>query len=278
MISIAHIVNPVVVPASSDLYRAQPITFESMRRARSRIEHSPLVRVSLLSAQYPEDRPQVPGDFRMTPDLDRSILDRYPGIDHRKLPLVEDILQRLYADSDADYFIYTNVDIGLSENFYNRVAEIIEEGYDAFSITRRTIPDHFSSVDQLPQIYLEKGLKHPGWDCFVFRRNLVPSFRHGDLCLGVPPVGRVMLCNCQRFASRFHLFDDEHVTFHIGNDGEWKGKRSEVQIMNTRNGLEIIRSLVRSSTDPEDRAQLSQHAEMVAENLRRITNENPPGV
>ncbi len=274
MISLAHIVNPVVVPESSDLYTAQPITFESMRRARSRVEHSPLVRVSLFSAQYAEDRPQVPDDFHVTPDLDRSILDRYPGIDQRKLPLVEDILQRLYAGSEADYFIYTNVDIVLSKNFYVRVGEIIAQGYDAFSITRRTIPAHFSSIDKLPQIYLEKGLAHPGWDCFVFRRELVPDFRHDDICLGVPPVGRVMLCNCLRFASRFRLFTSEQVTFHIGNDGEWKGKHSEVQIMNTRNALKIIKALQESATDMACRDQLNQHAEKVAGNLHRITKEH----
>jgi len=34
MLKIAHIVNPVKVDISSDLYFAQPITFETMRTAR----------------------------------------------------------------------------------------------------------------------------------------------------------------------------------------------------------------------------------------------------
>jgi len=34
MIKIAHMVNPVLVKASSDLHIAQPITFESMRIAQ----------------------------------------------------------------------------------------------------------------------------------------------------------------------------------------------------------------------------------------------------
>ncbi len=57
----------------------------------------------------------------------------------RKLPLIKDILGRLYDASDAEYFIYTNVNIGLMPNFYVAVNAIIESGYDAFVINRRTI-------------------------------------------------------------------------------------------------------------------------------------------
>ena len=35
MRKIAHIINPVVVSKSSDLYKAQPITFETMKLAKN---------------------------------------------------------------------------------------------------------------------------------------------------------------------------------------------------------------------------------------------------
>ena len=73
MHTIAHIINPVIVDQESDLFVAQPITFETIKAtlefARDQVE------VTLYSTQYPEDHPLVPADFQTTPDLDRSILD-----------------------------------------------------------------------------------------------------------------------------------------------------------------------------------------------------------
>ena len=69
MRKLAHIVNPVVVGPSSDLFFAQPITFESMKAARHSAAGS--VEVELLTTQYAEDRAIVPDGFRTTPDLER---------------------------------------------------------------------------------------------------------------------------------------------------------------------------------------------------------------
>src|SRR5712692_535207 len=111
MIKLAHLVNPVIVPPTSDLYVAQPITFESMRVAREFARDQ--VQVTLLSAQFPEDCAMVPPFFHGTRDLNRSILDLRNFRVCRKLPLLKDLLDRLYEESDADYLIYTNVDIAL---------------------------------------------------------------------------------------------------------------------------------------------------------------------
>src|SRR5688572_15475844 len=112
MLSFAHIVNPVIVPETSDLFFAQPITFETMRRARAAAQE--VAEVALLTAQYPEDRPLVPDDFVATPDLERSALDLGEFKIPRKLPLVRDILDRLYESApQADFLIYTNVDIAV---------------------------------------------------------------------------------------------------------------------------------------------------------------------
>jgi hypothetical protein len=180
---IGHIINPVIVDKSSDLYRAQPITFETMRIARDLALD--LVEVSLLTAEYPEDRALVPEWFQPTPDLERSILDIGTFRKERRLPLLVDILNRLYtAAPDADYLIYTNVDIGLMPYFYTAVKHMTEIGYDAFVINRRTIGKEHYDVQKLDLMYCEIGEKHPGYDCFVFKKSLYPTFKLGTACVG----------------------------------------------------------------------------------------------
>ena len=58
---IAHIINPVVVEKSSDLFYAQPITIKSMFEARM-FSHNG-VDVKLFAAVYPEDEILVNKDF-----------------------------------------------------------------------------------------------------------------------------------------------------------------------------------------------------------------------
>ena len=87
----AHIVNPVKVPVTSDLYKAQPITFESMLQAKKAAAGN--VDVNLVSVQYAEDRSVVPESFIKTPDLSRSVLDVSSFEMNRKLPFIADILR-----------------------------------------------------------------------------------------------------------------------------------------------------------------------------------------
>jgi hypothetical protein len=86
----------------------------------------------------------------MTRDLDRSILAIDKKAGKRKLPLFKDIIDRLYEASNADYFIYTNVDIGLQKKFYLVISAFINDGYDAFNMTRRTIDRRFQTIEDIP--------------------------------------------------------------------------------------------------------------------------------
>jgi hypothetical protein len=218
---IGHIINPVIVDKSSDLYRAQPITFETMRIARDLALD--LVEVSLLTAEYPEDRALVPEWFQPTPDLERSILDIGTFRKERRLPLLVDILNRLYtAAPDADYLIYTNVDIGLMPYFYTAVKHMTEIGYDAFVINRRTIGKEHYDVQKLDLMYCEIGEKHPGYDCFVFKKSLYPTFKLGTACVGANWIGRVLIVNLICHADNFRIFDNSHLTFHIGDERSWQ--------------------------------------------------------
>ena len=105
---------------------------------------------------------------------------------YRKLPLIADLVQRLYSGSSAPYLIYTNVDIIVHPTFYQQVAARIRSGLDAFIINRRRIPNHYRSLEDLPKIFALDGASHPGFDCFVFHRSLYSKFRMGRICVGIP--------------------------------------------------------------------------------------------
>lgn len=226
MVKIAHIINPVKIKESSDLYTAQPITFQTMQTAQQ-LAQSAGVNVELYTAQFPEDHPIVPDYFNKTPDLERSILDLSTFKNQRKLPLLKDILDSLYDATDADYFIYTNVDIGVMPNFYTSIAAIINQGYDAFIINRRTIRKNYTTIEEIPLIYAEIGGKHAGYDCFVFGRNAYTQYVLNNVFIGSIPVGYALSINLLCHAKKFKLFTLLHLTFHIGSDGAWKQKGLE---------------------------------------------------
>lgn len=216
MNTIAHIINPFIADNKSDLNSAQPITFKSMQRAKEVAKD--LVDVKLYSAQFKEDREYVPDDFIKTQDLGRSVLDMNPFKIELKLPLIIDILERLYNESEAEYLVFTNVDIGLYPNFYLRLNEYINKGFDAFIINRRRLPSHFNKITDLEEIYETKGKSHPGFDCFVFHRDLFHKFQLANICIGVPFIGIALSQNIFALGKNVKLFEKEQLTFHIGEE------------------------------------------------------------
>ncbi|MBN1561072.1 hypothetical protein JW998_12535 [candidate division KSB1 bacterium] len=216
---IAHIINPVIVPPSSDLYIAQPITFASMKAAR---EKAAGVDIQLLTAQFKEDIPLIPPFFTRTPDLERSILDFGSFKKAKKLPLIKDILDRLYENSDADFLIYTNVDIALQPHFYIEVNHLLDHGFDALVINRRTISAAYSSAQELPKMYQDLGKKHPGYDCFIFKKDLYPRFKLARVVIGTNRIGLTLITNLISYAHKIKIFENLHLTFHIGEERSWR--------------------------------------------------------
>ncbi|MCB0197034.1 MAG: hypothetical protein KDJ65_34115, partial [Anaerolineae bacterium] len=177
MRTIAHITNPVAVGPKSDLFIAQPITFETMRLAQAAARRQ--VSVELYSAQFATDRPMVPPWLQITPDLERSVLDIAPIKVHRPLPLIKDILDRLVAATHADYLIYTNVDIAVMPHFYLAIDSLLSSGYDALVINRRTVSAAYTQLEEIPLMMAQIGQPHPGYDCFVFKRTAYSHFNLG---------------------------------------------------------------------------------------------------
>lgn len=213
MLRIAHIINPVKVPEDTELAIVQPITFESMRVAR---DFATGIDIQLLSTSYPEDNEIIPDYFIKAPDLQRSVRDIADFHSKKKLPFIKDILERLYESSEAEWLIYTNADIGLMPHFYTAVAQMINAGHDAILINRRRISRQYHSVEQLPAIYGDIGGSHPGYDCFVFHRDLLSRFVLDDICIGVPFIEVSLLHNIIATAANLRHVDDMHMTFHIG--------------------------------------------------------------
>lgn len=237
----AHIVNPVHPSKSSHLRIAQPITLESMLRAKTYAQRQ--ANVELYMTKFVDDTISIPDGFTYTPDLNRSILDVTKFNKKRQLPLFIDILDRLYKATQAEYLIYSNIDIAVMPYFYTTVLQIVNLGYQAFSINRRTIKAKYRTIDELPLMYAELGEPHRGWDCFVFHRSLYPNFIFGDICLGVPLVGLAMISNLIAFSKNFIQITGAHLTFHIGNDRSWHERTNIEYEQHNRN--EVIKLLLK---------------------------------
>ncbi len=214
---IVHIVGPVKVPKNNNLFSAQPITFESMKRAQVHVKKSP-IEVILCTTQYDEDKEIIPDYFHQLSNLNRSVESINPSLKGRKLPLIKDILEKTNELSDVDYIIYTNVDIAVMPNFYETIHEYIHLGHDAIIVNRRRISNKYSSKEELPLMYAELGKSHPGFDCFIFKKKLLNQLILDEICVGIPFLEVSLLHNLLAFAEKPLVLFDKHLTFHLGMD------------------------------------------------------------
>lgn len=242
MRTIAHILNPFKIEKGSNLYLAQQVTFRTLETAREFAKGQ--VDVTIYTAQFPQDRPIIPDSFHFTTDLDRTILNIKSFKVPRPLPLIKDILDRIYSATGAEYLIYTNADIALMPFFYSTVDAIIEAGFDGFVINRRTLSESYTSLNDLPKMYSDLGESHRGYDCFVFRREVYPKYLLGDICVGMAWVGRALLANVLAHSHRFVEIRDKHFTFHLGDDQLWRNPSYNDYMNHNRNEyLRVYESL-----------------------------------
>jgi hypothetical protein len=209
-----HIINPVKVNQTHELYIAQPITFVSMQRASLEMKASE--RPGFLALHYSEDEEIIPDFFKKGKLPEGGIRQFHPFENKAKLPLLREILQTAFVHSVAEYLIYTNADIAVQPHFYSFIHSRINQGIDAFMINRRRIPfGNFTPAD-LEKLYTTKGKSHPGFDCFVFPRKWIPEMILGDICIGIPFTEATLAHNLFALSKNFRLFDKEYLTFHLG--------------------------------------------------------------
>lgn len=178
---------------------------------------------TLTQIQSADDPDLTPGGFTRSADLTRDArtLGKF-GVP-RPLPLLFDVLDRLSEQTPSDgYMIFTNADICLKPQFYRAVRELLGNGFDALVINRRTVPpDHaFAQGSVLAQA--ETGLPHPGYDCFVFRRDHYERFVRNDALIGIPGVARGLLFNMVAQAERMLILRNVALTYHHGDDRTWR--------------------------------------------------------
>lgn len=210
---IAHLINPVRVSDKSELFYAQPITFQSMLEAK-RFSKTP-EDIGFFTTQFEEDKSIIPKEFQQLSNLSRSILDVQPYLKGKKLPLIKDIFEKI-EEINAEFIIFTNVDIALMPQFYDFIITKIEDGHDAIVINRRRISSHYREIKELPEMYADLGKSHPGFDCFVFKKTLVSNFILDEICVGISFLEASLTHNIFSFAKKPLFVPDGHLTFHIG--------------------------------------------------------------
>lgn len=241
MLTIGHIVNPVSVTPDRDLHWQQPITFESMRIAKEFAKNE--VNVEQVACFYPEDEDMVSDDFIKTDPLEISALDIQSFEIPRKLPVFREMFQRLYETSDADYFIQTNADIGLYPHFYLLVKALIEDGHDSFCINKRILPEELKDYP-LALMWSFVGGLHNGHDCFVFRRELCPALKLGNVLTGTPWSEGTLIANLVAYAKNFTVFKNAIATFHLGDRRIWLDhKFDDYRVLNLNEFARILKKL-----------------------------------
>lgn len=223
-LTLAHLICPVDVPASHELARVQPITFASMLRAQAKARGKGLS-VALYSVQCKGERAVTPRGFVRLPPLSRTVGDLKKFAVPRRLPLLQDILGRFHVASRADYFIFTNSDIALHEDFYLEVQRLAQKGHRGFIINRRTVVASLTKARNLDWLQKQKGRAHPGMDCFVFHREALMKMPLGEMCVGMGGFSGMFGGVLSAVAGKFKLFADLRLTFHLGDARSWDDPR-----------------------------------------------------
>jgi len=253
-IRIAHVTNFFPCETCPELFlpldQSQNVTIASMQRA---VQESKKAIPTVYAAVFEGDEFIVPDDFvTLSKRLERSTKTQYPELEpQRELPFLDDILSSLY-DSDNtnefDYVVYTNSDIALRHDFYDKVAAIVAMGHDAFAMNRLTIPKEIGgrqfTGNELDFLYTLSGEAHGGTDCFIFKKDYYRSkFTLGDVFLGYPPVGRTFSQILERSSQSWRKFRTFETmgTFHLGNDMSWTGTDvQQLRHQNNQNSRDLI--------------------------------------
>jgi hypothetical protein len=213
----SHIVNPYGIDGKLDA--VQQLTISMLEKASKNTSSV----VKLLSAQYSEERNLVPASLEKTADLQSGLQSVSGNNKLPKLPLLSEILDRA-QNSDCDYVIWSNMDIIPVPQFYDGVAAILEsEKCDAVLINRRRVGKELINTPEL--LFNETGRPHPGYDCFVMRKELIRKLSLGNICVGAPGVGFMLAHNLFLHAEKCVVLANKHLTLHIGMEivQDWKG-------------------------------------------------------
>ena len=225
---IAHLVNIFTIEErhkASYLHVAMPVTLSAMYNAA---EHAHLndVDVQLFAVKYKEDDVLCPNGFKLTSPLESL----YDG----KLPYIAEIFSK-FNEIDADYYIYSNIDITPEREFYIRLQYFLGKyhNFDSFTILRNDVSHNYWINKESTKT------EHPGHDCFAFKQSILKKlYLPEKVFLGFPPVGTVVYNNLQKVSKRrrtFPIQPKHNLTYHLGSDKSWMEHPNI--IINTKNSL-----------------------------------------
>jgi hypothetical protein len=237
---ILHVISTVGDSAPQELKIAQQLTLASMRRAVTDTRH---LDVQIVATRFPDE--SLPEQWLIdAPVLTTSACEVWGLTQGPRLPLLAQVLQPTLTEFDYDVAVYTNIDIGLQPDFYQRVETWTRAGLDAVNVTRRNI-DQSTSEMTLDEVQAQNGRSHPGADCFVFSPRVARCIDAGNVSLGLPPVGRTMAINLYLHANEYRKFGALHATFHLGRDADWRTNpvKRELSQLNVREHREVINRL-----------------------------------
>jgi len=209
---IVHIINPYPSPVGSFDQQMQDWTVQSMLAAK-RFSSSD-IKISLCYTRLKEDDVMMPDGFQELSALSRTVQDVNTNLKGKKLPLIQDILEKVKELNEVDFVIYTNMDIVVLPSFYDFIFDKIKL-HDAVIINRRRI--HKGHIEgPIADIYADLGLSHPGFDCFVLHRTLLDLFDMGQICIGIPFLESSFTHHIAALAKSPFYVLDQHLTTHIG--------------------------------------------------------------
>jgi hypothetical protein len=235
--TLAHIVNPIKLRQdvrASHLDVAQGVTLKSMAFSKALVSEGNTV--ELVAVTHQKENVEIPSGFiranpicRYAYEFSPMLLNHEPK---RRFVRICDILNNGCKAINGDYYIYSNIDIGLQLNFYKRIFNLLERGYDGLAINREDVPKemggHVLGQDDLEQIWRLPGKRHMGVDCVVFSSKLIYKMQFGNVFVGAPPVGAVLLTQVRRYAKKFKWIKNERLTFHLGEDKAWQSEAAKV--------------------------------------------------
>lgn len=247
-----HVVSPFTATGLAD--RIQGLTFAAMRQAAefAALPGQGLAppTVDFRAAVLAADVPFSSRFFSDTVSLARSAADLRPFQVPRPLPLVFDVIDAA-VDDGCDHVIITNVDICPLPHFYRAVARLLDLGFDALIVNRRTLAEGAAEPSLLPIWCADPGRLHEGYDCFVFSVAAARRFVRNDACVGAGGVMRGLIYNMVGTAARMLILTDAHLTCHLGDDKTWT--RPELRDYIDHNWDEAVAVLSRLAAERPDR-------------------------
>jgi len=215
-----HLCQPYQNAQAEAELLTQKVTYAAMRRA-SQVAKASGIDVAFLGAVFPADELYAAQHFDRTFHLKRASRDLKSFGTERALPLLFDILTGA-ANCDADYVIFTNVDICPVPHFYCTVDALLARGCDALVINRRILEGWPADPDLVDLMAADPGSPHRGYDCFVFRRAALTRFVANNAIVGAGGVMQSLIYNLVATSQRLLFLGDVHLTWHLGDEHPWK--------------------------------------------------------